>query len=120
MANKNRTRKVQSPLALQEMAGLTREQIRAHICEAFGVTKEALAPFEVLVAIECDHGYESDNWFLLQKGSRLFENHGSHCSCYGYEDQWKPEPTTRKYLKSKNFSCSGECDEIRNWLKENL
>jgi hypothetical protein len=40
---------------------------------------------------------------------KLYENHGSHCSCYGFEDQWAPEETSIEYLQSDKFyfSCGG-------------
>ena len=72
-----------------------------------------LARFNILVAYMCEGnwGCDSSAWLLLQERETkaLFEVHGSHCSCYGFEDQWKPEPTTPAYLHSEqfSFSCGG-------------
>jgi len=31
---------------------------------------------------------------VFERDGKLFEVHGSHCSCFGLEDQWGPEETT--------------------------
>jgi hypothetical protein len=38
--------------------------------------------------------YEGDAIVIYRQDDALYEVHGSHCSCYGLEDQWKPEETT--------------------------
>lgn len=35
--------------------------------------------------------YTGDAFVLFEKNGKLYEVHGSHCSCYGLEDQWSPE-----------------------------
>jgi len=77
------------------------------------LTEKFLAPvslvrqYRVIAALEDRDGYEGRCWFLLQSrlnpGS-LFEVHGSHCSCMGYENQFAPSPTSIAYLKSHHFS----------------
>lgn len=42
----------------------------------------------------------------------MYEIHGSHCSCYGFEDQLDLEPTTKEALlmrinKKELFYCGG-------------
>ena len=81
----------------------------------------SLDDYNILIAYESvgSWGCDSSSFFLLQKKSsgRLFEVHGSHCSCYGFEGQWTPEKTTKKYLKSDKFyfSCGGyDSDDERN------
>lgn len=39
-------------------------------------------------AYECYEGYAT---VIFERGGKLYENYGSHCSCYGLEDQWQPE-----------------------------
>lgn len=125
-------------LALEDMNGKSEADVRAHIESTFDAPG-ATEHFEVLVAYESvgDYGCDSSNWFLLRdkRTGELFENHGSHCSCYGFESQWKPEVTTRKYLKSDKFGGAslGGYDSTRNyddkpdhnttireWIKKNL
>lgn len=50
------------------------------------------------------YGYENysgDAWVLLEKDSKLYEVHGSHCSCYGLENQWKEEEVVLKELENR-------------------
>ncbi len=71
----------------------------------------------VLVAYESvgSWGCDSSSFFLLKhKGTeKLFEVHGSHCSCYGFEGQLQLEETNIEALKHrvKNggnvFYCGG-------------
>jgi hypothetical protein len=38
--------------------------------------------------------YEGSAWVGFLKDEKLYEVHGSHCSCYGLEGQWDPEETS--------------------------
>jgi hypothetical protein len=89
--------------------------------------------FKVLIAYESVGcwGCDSSAWFLLieRATGNLFEAHGSHCSCYGFEGQFKPELTSEVYLKSPKFSIScggydndpdGNQKKIQAWINENL
>lgn len=62
-----------------------------------------LKGMKVLIAYESvgDYGCDSSSFYLLKKGKNLFEVHGSHCSCYGFEGQLTLEPTTVKALKAR-------------------
>lgn len=51
-------------------------------------------PAELLVNYANIDGYDGDYSCLFVKDGKLYENHCSHCSCYGCEDQWGPEETT--------------------------
>lgn len=70
-----------------------------------------------------DYGdYEGTGWILMKdkETGALYENHSGHCSCYGNEGQFTPEPTHLKYLKSSNFSCytyGNENEQIREKIK---
>lgn len=37
-------------------------------------------------------------WVVFRKEDKLYEVHGSHCSCYGLEGQWSPEETSFEAL----------------------
>ncbi|HWQ74514.1 MAG TPA: hypothetical protein VN441_04300, partial [Syntrophomonas sp.] len=73
--------------------------------------------FDILIAYESvgSWGCDSSSFFLLRDKSTgdLYENHGSHCSCYGFEGQFEPEKTTMEYLVSDKFSffCGGYDDD---------
>ncbi|MNK83287.1 hypothetical protein D3C87_1030920 [compost metagenome] len=42
---------------------------------------------------ECE-SYDGSAGVIFLKGGRLYLVTGSHCSCYGLEDQWDPEEIT--------------------------
>ena len=64
---------------------------------------ERLKDMQVLVAYESvgPWGCDSESFFLLRSkvDGSLYEIHGSHCSCYGFEGQLDLEPTDIKSLK---------------------
>lgn len=49
---------------------------------------------ELLFASYGGGSYEGDAHVVFERNGRLYEAHGSHCSCYGLEGQWAPEETT--------------------------
>jgi len=49
---------------------------------------------EILFAEYEQGGYEGDSTVIYRKFGRVYETHGSHCSCYGLEGCWNPEETT--------------------------
>jgi hypothetical protein len=63
---------------------------------ATSANPEAVAFFkasQVLLAVYDHEGYEGYAYVLFYKDGKLYEVHGSHCSCMGLEDQWDPEET---------------------------
>ncbi len=49
---------------------------------------------EILFASYGGGGYDGDAHVLYERDGKLYEVHGSHCSCYGLEGQWEPEETS--------------------------
>jgi len=98
-------------LALEDLYDCDHNQVLAHICASFEVEMSELDGIVILVAYESvgSWGCDSNNWFLFRKGGQLYENHGGHCSCNGFEGQWGPEETNLAYLKSDKFEfwCGG-------------
>lgn len=105
------------PLYLQDLKDLTEAELRQHIITEYEAKPEDLTPYEILIAYESvgSWGCDSSSFFLLRnkKTKKLYEVHGSHCSCYGFEGQWKPEETSMEYLESDKFyfSCGGYDDD---------
>ena len=56
---------------------------------------------QIIVAAYEHEGYEGSAFVLFEREGKLFEAHGSHCSCYGLEDQWSPEETTPEALRMR-------------------
>ena len=53
---------------------------------------------EVLFANYGGGGYDGYGFVLWEHDGKLYQNHGSHCSCNGLDDQWSPSETTWKAL----------------------
>lgn len=68
---------------------------------ATALEKEDYRDIDVLLASYHTGGYEGDAFVLFKKNGKLFEVHGSHCSCYGLERQWQPEETTVESIRHR-------------------
>jgi hypothetical protein len=55
---------------------------------------------------------------IYEKNGVLYEVNGSHCSCYGYEGQWRPEVTTWAALKMRQWDRFDKADTIREFLAD--
>lgn len=94
-------------LYLGSYEGCTEEEIKQDIVENYleGKPNDFLEKCEIIIAILTDdYCYSEFSFFLLRKDGKYYENHASHCSCQGFEDQFEPEETTVKYLKSDKFN----------------
>ena len=121
-------KKINKRLYLEDLSEMKKSDLVDHISGEYDVPKAEVAKFNILIAYESvgAYGCDSSSFFLLQddKGN-LYEVHGSHCSCYGFEGQWEPEPTTVEYLTSDKFyfNCGGHdgCeDENRRRVRDYL
>jgi hypothetical protein len=108
-------------LFLEDYAGGTEEEIRNHIAESYETDRQSLDKYDILIAYQSvgSWGCDSSAFLLLRdkETGELLENHGSHCSCYGFEGQFEPEQTTIEYLNSEHFSfiCGGyDCNKDEN------
>jgi hypothetical protein len=64
------------------------------VVSQFGAPEDALKDAIVYYA---NYEYEDYNGcavVVFKKAGKLYEVHGSHCSCYGLEGQWEPEETS--------------------------
>lgn len=73
----------------------------------FSIAEEELGGFDVLLASYSYQDYSGDAFVLLKKDNQLFEVNGSHCSCYGLEDQWAIEESTKEGLLKRLESGMG-------------
>ena len=66
--------------------------------------KEAIErwkPINILFASYSYSNYSGDAWVLFERDGKLFEVSGSHCSCYGLEEQFDPEETTLEAISHR-------------------
>ena len=65
-----------------------------HIFSEFELEQgEREAVDEVLLAYYDTDAFDSRAFVLYKYKGALYEVNASHCSCYGLEGQWEPEPT---------------------------
>ena len=57
----------------------------------FQISDKNTDDINILFASYGDDNYSGDAWVLFEQDGRLYEVNGSHCSCYGLENQWEPE-----------------------------
>jgi hypothetical protein len=117
-------------LALEDLKGMTEFQVKQHLeldYSGEGVTvggvSKALENLEVLIAYESvgSWGCDSSSFFLFKDGAgKLYELHGSHCSCYGFEGQFRLEESDAEALKIRasgsryGFFTTGGYDDDRD------
>jgi hypothetical protein len=100
-------------VTLGDLRGQTEHEIKEHLAYQYGigwetdeVVVECLKNLNILIAYESvgDWGCDSTSYFLLKDkiSGELFEIHGSHCSCYGFENQFDLEPMTLEAIKLRN------------------
>lgn len=62
---------------------------------------ETSCPENLIVAAYDTPSYEGYALVIYYENNKYWLVEGSHCSCYGLEDQWSPEPyKTAKLLKA--------------------
>lgn len=135
-------------LTLADLAGRTEREIKDHIAQNYGGDKSGfdygepteadvsalraeLENHEILIAYESvgSWGCDSASFFLTRKDGVLYENHGGHCSCYGFEGQWSPEETTKETLERQSMGFAGggyddnrdaHDEQIKAYIKEQI
>lgn len=68
------------------------------VMSGFEIKYQDLKGKSILLASYENEDYEGYAYVLLTDGVNLFEVHGSHCSCYGLEEQWDIEETTAESI----------------------
>lgn len=102
-----------------DLVGYSEEDVIAHIAETYYVDVNLVNKFTILIAQSGEGDYEGWSYFLLRdkETGKLYENHASHCSCYGFEGQFEPQETTLTYLKSNYFKNIGVNEEIKAFIE---
>jgi len=68
----------------------------------FSESIEVLKGAKVLYALREYGDYDGWCFVLFKRDAKLWEVNGSHCSCYGLEEQWDPEETSVEALYQTN------------------
>ena len=89
-------------LLLEDLKGLSEAEVKAHLVREYEANSDVVNDLEIVIGYESvgSWGCDSSSFFLLKdKAGKLFEVHGSHCSCYGFEGQFDLEETYVEALK---------------------
>jgi hypothetical protein len=106
-------------LLLGDLSGMAIDEVLTKVSHEFCVERPELEKLELLIAQINEDGYEGYAYFLVRnlETGKLYEISACHCSCYGFEDQWKPEITSKDYLLSENYRMRGY-PEIKRLVTE--
>ena len=61
------------------------------VISKYGINQSELEGATIIHADYTYEYYDGSSYVLFHKGGKFHEVYGSHCSCYGLEDQWDPE-----------------------------
>lgn len=106
-------------IAVQDKNYIGEFSSKEDVLRNFNVDESALEGGEILMAWYGYGSYDGEAFVLVRKDGKFFEVYGSHCSCYGLEDQWELEETNITALAMKNFGdYSSESDTATIRLHE--
>lgn len=71
------------------------------VARDFSIDVKALAKARVIIAWYGQGDYCGSAFVLFSEGGKLYEVHGSHCSCMGLEGQWSEEETSIESLQHR-------------------
>lgn len=108
-------------LSLGDYEGMTYNDIVIDIVGNYEVEQSIVDSYKIVVASTEYASYEGSSYFLLihRSTGKLYEVHGGHCSCYGFEGQFQPEETTVEYIFSNMYPYR-DCQEIMLYLTKCL
>ena len=89
-------------LLLEDLKGLSEDEVKTHLVGEYEAKSDVLNDLKIVIGYESvgSWGCDSSSFFLLKdKDEKLYEVHGSHCSCYGFEGQFDLEETSIEVLK---------------------
>lgn len=93
------------------MANITKEEVAGW----FSISESALEGATMIYGYYTYEDYSGDAFVLFQRDGKLWEVNGSHCSCYGLEDQWGPEETSIAALKLRRTWDDNIKKALSNW-----
>lgn len=70
----------------------------------FRVHKDERKGINILFASYGGGDYDGEAFVLYEQGGTLWEANGSHCSCFGLEDQWSGEHVVLSELQNRVIS----------------
>lgn len=99
-------------LLLGEYSGQTEQFVKDDIATHYGssnygekdpIIASRLEELEIVVALLESYDYEESSFFIFKEknSNRYYELYASHCSCYGFENQFDLEETSLDILRDQ-------------------
>jgi hypothetical protein len=124
MNNINKQIKQKTMLAIEDLLGKTEAEIKGHLVRRYSeydtaedmqFVSEQLEKLDILIAYESvgSWGCDSTSFFVFRNRETgvMYEMHGSHCSCYGFEGQFRLEETSIEALKCRVENARGKDED---------
>ena len=109
---------INSPIIIEDGQWTNVDQI----FDDYQVTEDDRPYCKIILGYYIYESYQGDSFvlFLDSRDNKLYEVNGSHCSCYGLEDQWKPELVDLESLSHRidNGSFGKDYDDNNTFGKE--
>jgi len=90
-------------LLLEDLKSMSEAEVKSHLMGEYEAPSDLVNKLDILIAYESvgSWGCDSSSFFLVKDKETgvLYEVHGSHCSCYGFEGQFTLEETSVDALK---------------------
>lgn len=77
------------------------ESGRSGMMDDFNIDESSLKDCTILYAWYEYEDYSGSAVVIFERLGQLYEVVGSHCSCFGLEDQWSPEETSLVSLENE-------------------
>lgn len=94
------------------------ESKREGMISDFGIYESDLEGVEIIYATYTYEDYSGSAYVLFRKDDKFYEVHGSHCSCWGLEEQWEPEEVSLADLFRRMDKCPTYYDGASESLME--
>ena len=78
-----------------------------NVFDRYSVSDEDQSGVQIIAATYTYEDYSGNSFVVFRKDGKLFEVHGSHCSCNGLEGQWEPHETSFDALMDR-FEKAGD------------
>ncbi len=103
-------------LFMGDVSGYSDGELVKWVADNFNEDEGNLSKYEFMVAQVNEDSYDGSSYFLVKnrETGEFFEVNASHCSCYGYEDQWQPKIASRVYLQSNQYMAGWE--EVQSFV----
>ena len=103
-------------ILLADLAKLDLTGLKAHIQDNYAPPADWAKGIRFIVAYESvgTWGCDSSSVFIFHQQGKVWIVEGSHCSCYGFEGQWRPQETHKKALLAQKYFSMGGYDDARD------